>query len=168
MNPMEQVRINKATVNIGVGQGGEELVRAEKLLTNITGQKPVRTFSKVTNPEFGIRKRQPIGCKVTLRKQKAVDTIKLILEGIDRKISASQFDKQGNVSFGIHEHIDIPGMRYDPEIGIFGMDVAITFEKPGYRIKRRKIQNKKIPTKHQIAKEETMEFMKEVFQVNLE
>ena len=157
-----------STANIGVGQGGEELVRAEKLLTNITGQKPVRTFSKVTNPEFGIRKRQPIGCKVTLRKQKAVDTIKLILEGIDRKISASQFDKQGNVSFGIHEHIDIPGMRYDPEIGIFGMDVAITFEKPGYRIKRRKIQNKKIPTKHQIAKEETMEFMKEVFQVNLE
>lgn len=168
MNPMEQVRINKATVNIGVGQGGEELVRAEKLLTNITGQKPIRTFSKVTNPEFGIRKRQPIGCKVTLRKQKAVDTVKLILEGIDRKISASQFDKQGNVSFGIHEHIDIPGMRYDPEIGIFGMDVAITFEKPGYRIKRRKIQNKKIPTKHQIAKEETMEFMKETFQVNLE
>lgn len=168
MNPMEQVRINKATVNIGVGQGGEELVRAEKLLTNITGQKPVRTFSKVTNPEFGIRKRQPIGCKVTLRKQKAVDTVKLILEGIDRKISASQFDKQGNVSFGIHEHIDIPGMRYDPEIGIFGMDVAITFEKPGYRIKRRKIQNKKIPTKHQITKEETMEFMKETFQVNLE
>ena len=168
MNPMEQVRINKATVNIGVGQGGEELVRAEKLLTNITGQKPVRTFSKVTNPEFGIRKRQPIGCKVTLRKQKAVDTVKLILEGIDRKISASQFDKQGNVSFGIHEHIDIPGMRYDPEIGIFGMDVAITFEKPGYRIKRRKIQNRKIPTKHQITKEETMEFMKETFQVNLE
>ena len=168
MNPMEQVRINKATVNIGVGQGGEELVRAEKLLTNITGQKPVRTFSKVTNPEFGIRKRQPIGCKVTLRKQKAVDTVNLILEGIERKISASQFDKQGNVSFGIHEHIDIPGMRYDPEIGIFGMDVAITFEKPGYRIKRRKIQNKKIPTKHQITKEETMEFMKETFQVNLE
>jgi large subunit ribosomal protein L5 len=168
MNPMEKVRINKATVNIGVGQGGEELVRAEKLLTNITGQKPIRTFSKVTNPEFGIRKRQPIGCKVTLRKEKAIDTVKLILEGIDRKISASQFDKQGNVAFGIHEHIDIPGMRYDPDIGIFGMDVAITFEKPGYRIKRRKIQNKKIPTKHQITKEETMEFMKEKFQVKLE
>lgn len=168
MNPMEQVKISKVTVNIGVGQGGEELLKAEKLLTNITGQKPVRTYSKVTNPEFGIRKRQPIGCKVTLRKQKAVDTAKLILEGIDRKISASQFDGQGNVSFGIQEHIDIPGMRYDPDIGIFGMDVAITFEKPGYRIKRRKIQNRKIPTKHQITKEETMEFMKETFQVKIE
>lgn len=97
-----------------------------------------------------------------------MDTVKLILEGIDRKISASQFDKQGNVSFGIHEHIDIPGMRYDPEIGIFGMDVAITFEKPGYRIKRRKIQNKKVPSKHQVTKEETMEFMKEKFQVEIE
>ncbi|AEG18471.1 MAG: 50S ribosomal protein L5 [Methanobacterium paludis] len=168
MNPMEQVKINKATVNIGVGAAGEELARAEKLLTNITGQKPVRTYSKVTNPEFGIRRGQPIACKVTLRKDKAVSTVKLILEGIDKKIKASQFDRQGNVSFGIHEHIDIPGMRYDPDIGIFGMDVAITFEKPGYRIRRRKIQNKKVPTKHQVKKEETMEFMKEKFQVILE
>ena len=56
MNPMQQVRISKATVNIGVGEGGERLARAEKLLKSITNQKPARTISKVTNPEFGIRK----------------------------------------------------------------------------------------------------------------
>lgn len=168
MNPMEQVKINKATVNIGVGEGGEQLARAEKLLNNITSQKPVRTYSKVTNPEFGIRKGQPIACKVTLRNEKAFDTVKLILAGIGNRIKAGQFDKQGNVSFGIAEHIEIPGMRYDPEIGIFGMNVAVTFEKPGYRIKRRKIQNKKVPSKHQVAKEEAMEFMKEKFQVEIE
>ncbi|MTK63532.1 MAG: 50S ribosomal protein L5 [Methanobacterium sp.] len=168
MNPMDQVKIAKATVNIGVGEGGERLARAEKLLTNITDQKPVRTISKVTNPEFGIRKGQPIACKVTLRNEKASKAVKMILEGIGNNIKSTQFDAQGNVAFGIHEHIDIPGMRYDPDIGIFGMNVAITFEKPGYRIKRRKIQNKKVPVKHQVTKEETMEFMKNEFQVNIE
>ncbi len=165
MNPMQQVRIAKATVNIGVGEAGERLARAEKLLYSITQQKSVRTTSKVTNPEFGIRKGQPIACKVTLRGEKAHDAIKLILSGIDNKIKPTQFDSQGNLSFGIHEHIDIPGMRYDPDIGIFGMNVNITFEKPGYRIKRRKIQRKSIPHKHQVTSDETLEFMKENFQI---
>lgn len=167
MNPMEEVKIAKATVNIGVGEGGEKLARAEKLLISITDQKPVRTFSKVTNPEFGIRKGQPIACKVTLRDEKAFKAIKLVLDGLGNRLKPTQFDKQGNVSFGIEEHIEIPGMRYDPDIGIFGMNVSITFEKPGYRIKRRRIQQKKIPKKHQVTPEETLEFMKEKFQVKI-
>jgi large subunit ribosomal protein L5 len=164
---MEQVRVAKATVNIGVGESGERLARAEKLLETITNQKPVRTFSKVTNPEFGIRKRQPIACKVTLRGRKAHETVKLILTGLDKNIKTSQFDRQGNLSFGIEEHIDIPGMRYDPEIGIFGMNVNITFEKPGYRIKRRKIQRKHIPHKHQVTSQETRDYMQEKFQIKI-
>jgi large subunit ribosomal protein L5 len=58
-------------------------------------------------------------------------------------------------------------MRYDPDIGIFGMNISVTFEKPGYRIKRRKIQRKKIPAKHMVTSEETMEYMKENFQVKI-
>lgn len=168
MNPMQQVRIAKATVNVGVGESGERLARAEKLLQSISNQKPVRTISKVTNPEFGIRKGQPIACKVTLRGEQADETVKLILSGIDNIIRPTQFDRQGNLSFGIHEHIDIPGMRYDPDIGIFGMNVNITFEKPGYRIKRRKVQRKHIPHKHQVTTSETMEYMKEKFQIRIE
>jgi large subunit ribosomal protein L5 len=167
MNPMEEVIIAKATMNIGVGEGGEQLARAEKLLDSMTGQSPVRTYSKVTNPEFGIRKHQPIACKVTLRGEKADKAIKMILDGIGNKLKSRQFDSQGNVSFGINEHIDIPGMRYDPDIGIFGMNLSITFEKPGYRIKRRKIQRKKIPAKHMVKKEETMKFMQDKFQVKI-
>ena len=142
MNPMNEVIISKATINIGVGEAGEKLSRAMTLIENMTGQTPVKTYSKVTNPEWGIRKRQPIACKVT-------------------------FDAQGNVSFGIREHIDIPGMRYDPDIGIFGMNLSITFEKPGYRIKRRKIQKKSIPKRHRITPEETMKFMEEKFNVTI-
>ncbi|MEN4016960.1 MAG: 50S ribosomal protein L5 [Methanobacterium sp.] len=167
MNPMEEVKIAKATVNIGVGEGGERLARAEKLLESITGQQPVRTYSKVTNPEFGIRKGQPIACKVTLRGEKADKAVKMILDGIENRLKSRQFDAQGNVSFGINEHIDIPGMRYDPDIGIFGMNISITFEKPGYRIKKRKIMRKKIPVKHTVTPEETMEYMKENFQVKI-
>ncbi|MGZ7047678.1 MAG: 50S ribosomal protein L5 [Methanobacterium sp.] len=167
MNPMEEVQIAKATINIGVGESGERLGRAEKLLVSITGQKPVRTYSKVTNPEFGIRKGQPIACKVTLRRDKADKAIKMILDGIENRLSSRQFDAQGNVSFGINEHIDIPGMRYDPDIGIFGMNISITFEKPGYRIKRRKINRKKIHHKHMVTPDETMEYMKDNFQVKI-
>ena len=168
MNPMEEVKIAKATINIGVGESGERLGRAEKLLESMTGQKPVRTYSKVTNPEFGIRKGQPIACKVTLRGDKADNAIKMILDGIENRIKSRQFDAQGNVSFGINEHIDIPGMRYDPDIGIFGMNISVTFEKPGYRIKRRKINRKKIHHKHIVTTDETIEYMKENFQVKIE
>jgi large subunit ribosomal protein L5 len=167
MNPMQQVKIAKATVNIGVGEGGERLARAEKLLESISEQKSVRTFSKVTNPEFGIRKGQPIACKVTLREEKADKVVRMILDGVGNRLKRSQFDRNGNVSFGIEEHIDIPGMRYDPEIGIFGMNISITFEKPGYRIKRRKIQRKHIPHKHQVTSDETVDFMQETFQVKI-
>ena len=167
MNPMEEVKIAKATINIGVGESGERLGRAEKLLESITDQHPVRTYSKVTNPEFGIRKGQPIACKVTLRGDKADKAIKMILDGIENSLRTKQFDTHGNVSFGINEHIDIPGMRYDPDIGIFGMNISITFEKPGYRIKRRKINRKKVPIKHMITPDETKEYMKENFQVKI-
>jgi len=167
MNPMQEVKIAKATINIGVGEAGEKLARAEKLLTTITDQKPVRTYSKVTNPEFGIRKGQPLACKVTLRDEKADEAIQLILNGIGHNLKSKQFDKHGNVSFGIEEHIDIPGMRYDPDIGIFGMNISVTFEKAGYRIKKRKIQRKKIPHKHQVTPEETQAFMQEKFKVKI-
>ena len=166
MNVMDQILVSKATVNIGVGESGERLSRAMVLLEEMCEQKPVKTYSKVTNPEFGIRKRQPIACKVTLRGEKADRVIKMVLEGINNKIKPTQFDNQGNLSFGIREHIDIPGMKYNPDIGIFGMDVSVTFEKPGYRISKRKIQNKRIPKKHRITKEETMKFMEENFNVN--
>ena len=166
MNPMNEVRIEKATVSIGVGEAGEKLERAITLLEQMFDQTPVKTFSTVTNPEWGIRKRQPIACKLTLRGEKADKAIDMVLEGISRNIKPTQFDAQGNLSFGIKEHIDIPGMRYNPDIGIFGMNVSVTFEKPGYRIARRKIRQKKVPQKHRISKEETMKFMEENFKVN--
>ncbi len=165
-NPMREIRIEKVTVNIGVGEGGERLRKAEKVIEMLTGQKPVRTIAKVTNRDFGIRKGLPIGCKVTLRKKKAIEFLRKALWVRDFKLPIWSFDSEGNFSFGIAEHTDFEGVKYDPEIGIFGMDVCVTLERKGYRIKRRKRQKTKIPLRHRITKEEAIEFLKREF--NLE
>jgi len=168
MNVMRELRISKVTVNMGVGEGGEKLVKAENLLEKLTEQKPVKTPAKSTNPTFGIRKGTPIACKVTLRKEKAEKFLKKATDAVERKLKSTNFDNQGNVSFGIKEHIDIPGVRYDPAVGIFGMDVCLTVERPGYRIKRRKVSQRKISKSHSITREEAINFMKEKYNVSVE
>lgn len=168
MNVMQELRISKITVNMGVGEGGEKLAKAENLLEKLTEQKPLKTLARSTNPTFGIRKGVPIACKVTLRKEKAERFLKKALDAVERKLKSTNFDNRGNVSFGIKEHIDIPGVRYDPAVGIFGMDVCLTVERPGYRIKRRKVLQRKISKSHSIAKEEAINFMKEKYNVSVE
>lgn len=166
-NVMRNPKISKVTVNIGVGEGGERLAKAEEVLEKITGQKPVRTYSKITNPNWGIRKGTPIACKVTLRKDKAEKFLKDALSAVDNRINESQFDDHGNVTIGIKEQIDLPGVRYDPNVGIFGMDVALTVERPGYRIKRRKVGKKKVSKTHQLSRDDTIQFVKEKYDVRL-
>lgn len=165
--PMTKPRIEKVTVNMGVGESGERLSKAEKLLEEITGMKPVRTIAKRTNRDFGIRKGEPIGCKVTLRGKRAIEVLKKLLGAVDYNLRRENFSLEGGFSFGIREHIDIPGMKYDPEVGIFGMDVCVTLEKPGHRVKRRKIKRGKIPKRHRVSKEEAMEFASEELGVNV-
>ena len=84
----------------------------------------------------------------------------------ENRIADYAFDDQGNLSFGIPDHTLFKDQKYDPDIGIFGMDVCITMEKPGYRVKRRRIQRRKIHRNHRLEKEETIKFFTETF--NLE
>ena len=165
--PVFPVRIEKVTVNIGVGEAGEKLRKAEKVLKNLTGQKPVRTISKINNKELGVRKGLPIGCKVTLRGEKAVRFLEKALKTRENKIADYAFDDKGNLSFGIPDYTLIEGQKYDPEIGIFGMDVCITMERPGYRVKRRRIKPHKIPRRHRVTVEETMRFLSEKLKVEV-
>ena len=71
--------------------------------------------------------------------------------------------KIGNFSFGVPEHIDFPGQKYDPTVGIYGMDICVTFEKPGYRVKSRKVKRSHIPTKHLVNKDEAIEYIQAKF-----
>ncbi|HIH36774.1 MAG TPA: 50S ribosomal protein L5 [Methanocellales archaeon] len=166
MNPMRCIKIDKVTVNMCLGEGGQRLLNAEKIMEGITGQKPVRTTA-INAKTFGIKKGEPIGCKVTLRKKRAEDFLKTAFGTKDNKIYLQQFDDTGNFSFGIEEHTDFPGMAYDPDIGIFGMDVNVVLQRPGYRISRRQIQRRKIPRSHKLTKEDVITFVKEQFGVGV-
>lgn len=167
MNPMQKIDIEKITLNICVGQPGDNLDKAIKLLNKITGCKPIQTKAKKRIPTWSIRPGLAIGCKVTIRSQKAKELLKRLLTSKNDKLNESNFDNQGNLSFGIPEYIDIPGIEYDASIGIIGFEVAITLKRSGFRIKNRKIKSKLISKKHQISKQEAIDYMKNEFKTNI-
>jgi large subunit ribosomal protein L5 len=164
---MREIRIEKLTLNIGAGKDKQILDKGTKLLKNITGISPVRTVTQKRIAGWGIRPGLPIGCKITLRKEKAKEILKNMILAKENLLSQSNFDDNGNMSFGITEYIDIPGVKYDPEIGIIGLQVSLTLERPGFRIKKRKIQKKKIPATHKISKQDAINFMKKNFQIQI-
>jgi len=165
--PMLKPKIEKVVVNLNVGKSGEPLEKAAKVLKELTDQDPVKKKAKKTIRDFGIREGEPIAAVVTLRKQKAIDFLNKVLPVIDNKISRSSFDKQGNFAFGIKEHIEIAGVRYEPDVGIFGMDVCVTMGRPGYRVKIRRRQKATVGRKHVLTPEESVVFMKEAFGVEI-
>lgn len=166
-NPMLKPRIEKVSVNISVGKSGEPLDKAAQVLKQLTGQQPCKRKAKKTIRDFGIRKGEPIACLVTLRKEKAIEFLKKALHAVDNKISKNSFDRHGNVSFGIKEHIEIPGVKYVPELGIFGMDVCITLSRPGYRVKNRRRAKSRVGAKHVLTPEEAMTFLKDELGVEI-
>ena len=164
---MLKPRIEKVVVNLNVGKSGEPLENASKVLKELTNQTPVKKKAKKTIRDFGVRQGEPIACVVTLRKQKAIDFLKKVLPVVDNKISRSSFDKQGNFAFGIKEHIEIAGVKYDPDIGIFGMDVCVSMSRPGYRVKNRRKGKAPIGSKHVLTPEEAVVFVKQTLGVEI-
>jgi large subunit ribosomal protein L5 len=164
---MRAIRIDKVVINIGVGEAGDKLIKAEKVLELLTHRKPVRTISRTTNRDLGIRKMMPIGCKVTLRRDSAEEFLKAALWVKENRITGYSFDIEGNFSFGIPDYTDFDGMKYDPEIGIFGMDISVTMERYGYRISRRKLHRRKVPIKYRITRDEGKAFVKSRFDVEV-
>jgi large subunit ribosomal protein L5 len=166
-NPMTQPRIAKVTVNIGVGDGGEKLEKAEKILAMLSGGKPVRTLGKENNRELGVRPGAPIGCKVTLRGDMADDFVRRALYSRKNRVYEYSFDNQGNLQFGVSDYTNFEGQRYDPELGVFGMDVCITMEKPGHRIKHRRLLSRKVPTHHRVSRDEAKAFLSKKFAIEV-
>ncbi len=163
---MKNIRIEKITLNIGAGKSQDRLEKGVKLLKNITGIPPVKTFTTKRIPTWGLRPGLAIGCKLTIRRAQAANLLKKLVAAKDNKLVNRQFDNEGNVAFGIHEYIDIPGVNYDPEVGIMGLEVCVTLERPGFRIKRRKIAKRKLGN-HKITRDEAIEFMKDAFNVKI-
>ena len=165
-NKMKKIRIEKVTLNIGIGESGERLTKATKLLTSISKAKAIQTKSMKRIPTWGVRPNLAIACKVTVRKEKAEELLGRLLNATKNILSESKFDNFGNFSFGIPEYIDISGVEYDPDVGIIGLEVAVTLERPGFRIKNR-IKKEKIPARHKISKKEAMDFIQSKYKTEI-
>lgn len=168
MNSMRELYVDKVVVHMGVGESGEKLTKAEDIMKKITGNRPVRSVAKKTQPAFGIRKGAPIGCRVTLRGLRARDFLETSLAIIERKVFRTQFDRRGNFSFGVEEHTDFPGMSYDPQIGIYGMDINVVLARRGIRISRRFANQRKLPEKQHVNSEDAVAFLETSFKVEVQ
>lgn len=167
-NPNQEIRVIKVTLNIGTGGPGDKMEKAVKLLETITGQKPIQTKTMKRIPTWGVRPNLAVGCKVTVRGEKAETLLKRLLSARDNRLSRRKFDKFGSLSFGIPEYIDIPDVNYDISIGIIGLEVAVTLERAGYRVKRRKVGKFKVGKKQLITQEDAINFMKSHFGLKIE
>jgi large subunit ribosomal protein L5 len=167
MSQMKTIRIEKLTLNVGAGKDQAVLDKGVVLLKQITGIDPVKTITQKRIANWGLRPGLPIGCKITLRNEDAQKVAKRLLAAKSGLLAQNNFDNEGNVSFGIKEYIDIPDTKYDPKIGIMGLQASITLGRPGFRVKRRKLLKRTIPKDHRISREEAVEFMKKNFGVKL-
>ena len=164
-NIMKKISLNKVVLNIGVGKSGDPLEIAKAALGQITEGKPNKRNAKKAQRDWGVRKKEPIGIMITIRGKDATTLLKKLLEAKGNEIKEKSFDNEGNVSFGIKEHIDIPGIKYDPKIGILGLDVSISLKRPGYNIRLRSNHKAKIGHKHRITKNDSIEFFTKNFGV---
>lgn len=162
---MRTISVEKVTLNMGTGEPGAKLEKAKKLLKAITNMKAISTTTNKRIPTWKIRPGLEIGCKVTIRGKKAKELLKRLFVAAGNKIGEQKFDKQGNFSFGIKEYLDVPGLKYDAEIGVIGFNAAVTLQRPGFRIEKRKLKRHSVSKKHKITKEEAMEFVKKEFNV---
>ncbi len=162
---MKDVKMEKLVLNCG--GLGEKLERSVNLLKYLTGKEPIKTLSRKRIPTFGTREGLEIGCKVTLRGKKADELITRLLAAIGNKLSNRQIGN-GTVSFGVHEYIEIPGVQFQREIGILGLDASITLKRAGFCVSKRKHAMAKIPLRHRITKEETANFMIQKFNTQIQ
>ena len=134
-NHMQVPRISKITLNMGVGEAVADkkiIDNAVKDMTRIAGQKPVVTKARKSVAAFKIRDGMPIGCKVTLRRERMYEFLdRLVNIAIPRirdfrGLSTRSFDGQGNFSLGVREQIIFPEVDYDQVDAIRGMDITIT------------------------------------------
>jgi len=162
-NPMRQIQIEKLCLNICTGEAGDALTKASTVLNQLTDQKPKLAKARITIRSFGIRRDQKIACHVTVRGDKAEEILKRGLRVKEFELRERNFSRAGNFGFGVAEHIDL-GMKYDPSIGIFGMDFYVVLQRPGSRVARRKRATGRVGTQHLITKDEAMHWYVDRYQ----
>ena len=165
--PMKKISLEKVVLNMGIGKSGDVINIAKKALDEISGKKSSSRNAKAQQRDWGVRKGEPIGAAVTVRGDDAMALVKRLLDSKGNIINGKSFDNFGNFSFGIKEHIDIPGVKYDPHIGILGLGVSITLTRPGYGIRTRSKHKARVGKKHIIKNQEAKDYFVKEFGVTV-
>lgn len=166
-SPMKKISVAKVVLNMGVGKSGDPVEKAKIALQHISGQKPSPRSAKATYRDWGVRKGEPIGVAVTVRDEPAIVLMKRLFAAKGNQIKGSSFDDFGNLSFGIREHIDIPGVKYDPQVGILGLDISVSLTRPGFNIRVRSKHKASIGRTHIITAEEAKAFLTREFGIQV-
>ena len=166
-NIMRKIDIEKVTLNCGTGIEKEKLEKSVKLLQIISGKKPIRIETTKRIPGFNVRPGLEIGCKVTIRNEGAKELLKRLLESIGNKLKKKQITP-GTFAFGIKEYLQIPGIAYQRDIGMLGLEVCVTLTRAGYNVKDKKIKRGKLPQRQRITKEETIKFIEDNFKIEIQ
>ena len=164
---MKKISLEKVVLNMGLGRSGDIIQTAKIALDHITGKKSNSREAKETQRDWGIRKGEPIGVSVTVRGEDAKELLKRLLEAKGNQVRGKSFDNFGNYSFGINEHIDIPGVKYDPKVGILGLGISVTLTRPGYGIRKRSKHKANVGKHHIIKAQEAKDYLIKEFGVTV-
>ena len=166
-SPMKKISLEKVVLNMGIGKSGDIIDVAKRALEQISGKKPSTRNAKETQRDWGVRKGEPIGAAVTVRGEEGKELLKRLLEAKGNRVNGRSFDNMGNISFGILEHIDIPGIKYDPKIGILGLDISIRLTRPGFSVATRSKHKASVGKYHKITPDEAKAYLTKEFGVNV-